>query len=508
MSQPKWNRQLGLAAALFALGSFAYWMEYSRKPKKEEAEELSKKVFQLKDVSVQTIQVSDGKQSFELICSDFARKLCKSGDSSKWQLNLPIKSKADDANVNSLISTLNHLNSSETIDLSSETPEKRAALLKEYGLDPGSLNGAGIRKVSVRTADAEIVAYLGATYPIGEGIFAAVETLPSGQKASGKIDESKVYVLPSYFKSSFEHDLTYWRDKKLLTFASHEIESFDLQSGKGRIQGTRKDGQWILKANKEEFAGDIENVDALLAGAAYLTAKNFAADKKDETKAKKELSGTKQALSLTLQKQKETVTLTFHQKSGAKTIFATASNMDPLFELDATALERLDKSIKDLRLAKLMTSVERFTAKRLEFSGKPFGAQPLVLENKDGKWLLSGKAEVSADQVQTSLDKLSGNRIKEFLPESSIPQGEKEGVTFRLSDEKTSGKREFVFWKNGEKLYARDLQSKRKEAFLIDNAVREALPWSPDFFKKPEAPEAKAPINPADGHSEHDGHNH
>jgi len=87
--QISWNRQLGLAAALFALGSLAYWLEYSHRPAKESADEQSKRVFHLKDTPIQSIKMHDGEKTIVLSCSDLSAKLCKPGDNSKWEIAEP-----------------------------------------------------------------------------------------------------------------------------------------------------------------------------------------------------------------------------------------------------------------------------------------------------------------------------------------------------------------------------------------------------------------------------------
>lgn len=513
ITQVSWKRQLILAAGLFALGTAAYWLEYKHKPKKEAEEEQSKKIFQLKEIQVQSMKLIDGAHRFEMVCSDLASKLCKSGDQSKWELTEPLKLKADDSNVNSLVSTLNNLNVSETIDLKEETPEKRAALLKDYGLDP-STRTASARQVQVLTPSGGQVLYLGQTHPIGESIFAVVENVASGQKPSGKVDENRVYLVPSYFKSSFDHDLTYWRDKKIITLASHDIESFQLSGSKvSGLSAVRKDGQWNLKVKNEDLAGDIENVDSLLSAVTYLTAKGFISENKKDDKAKAALKGLPSSLTLVLQKGKGTekeapvpVTLILYSGASGKggkdskdkdgKLYATASNLDPLFELESSAKERLDKSLKDLRLSKLVTSMDRFSAKKLEFSGKPLGPSLLILAQTDGKWETQpDKKEVANDKVQDTLDKISGNRIKDFLQGSAIPTGEQDGIKLSLGDEKET-KRQILFWKKGNDLYARDLGSKRNEAFLVDSAMKDALPWDRAFYdKKVEAP-APAPSPP------------
>ncbi len=505
MSQVNWGKQLGLAFALVVLGFLAYWVEFKQKPQKEEAEQASKKIVQLKDVSVKSIQVVNGSQTFELICSDFEQKLCKPGDNSKWQLEQPRKLKADDSNVNAVLSAINNVAVSDTIDLSTETPEKRAQLLKDYGLDEAGRSRKEARRLVLATPNApakETTIWLGETHPIGEGIFSQV---------SG--NESKVFVLPSHFRGNFEHDLTYWRDKKVLTLSGHEVAQFKLDSPKGKVEGTRKDGAWQLKSGAESVPGDLETIDSLLSGAAYLTARSFAADDKNSSAGRNALAGTSKAVSIEFTKEKpaegeKPVLLTFFRKGKDKAakVFATVSNLDPVFEVDSSNIDRFEKSAKDLRLTKLMTSMDRFTAKKLEFSSdKIYPA--IVLENKDGKWMMQATpassssdakaVEASNDKVQALLDRLTGNRIKDFVSAAKVPPGFEKGVSFILSDEKEPKKRHFIFWKSGDNLYARDMNQKSREALQVDNAVWEALPKDRDFFSSKPAATASPTSTPA-----------
>ena len=498
--QVNWTKQAILAGALLALGTTAYWLEFKHRPETESKEEQNKKLFNLKDVKVDSLTLNDGTgRSFQINCSSQSAQLCKPGDNSKWELALPVKLKADDSNVNALVSALNNLAVTETVDLKDDSAEKRATLLKEYGLDAATRAQSSTRRIEVATPQGTTVLYLGLHHPIGDSLFALTENVPAGQKATGKVDDSKVYLVPTYFKSNFDHDLTYWRDKKLMTASAHEIESFDLAGPKGLTSGIRKDGQWTLKSGKgEEFPGDIENIDNLLTAATYLTAKNFVADKKDDLKAKAALQGSRSVLTLVMRPEKgqakETptpLTLTLFQK-GTK-LYATVSNLDPLYELEPTALDRLNKEFKDFRLTKLITSMERFTAKRIEIAGKALGGgAPIVLKSADSKWTMEGeKTEPNSDKIQNLLDRLSGNRILEFS--SNVPAGETDGWNIKIADEKGELKRNLAFWKSGAKLYGRDLLSKRTEAFVIDPSVNEVLPKSRDHFMKKDVPPSPAP---------------
>lgn len=537
MFQVSWKRQLVLSLFLFLLGTGVYWLEFKHKPKKENLAELSKKVFPLKDVPVQSIRILDSKSSFELSCNDMAAKLCKSGDQSKWELKVPLKVKADDSNSNSVLSTLTNLTSTEVIDLREETSEKRTTILKEYGLDLASRKSATMRKIAIKTDKDESTAYFGSTHPIGEGIFVIVGK--GNPESDGVVDDSKVFLVPSYFKSNFEHDLTYWRDKKIITVAAHEIQSFKLTGSKVTLSAERKEGQWVLKTGKEELAGDIENIDSLLAGVTTLSAKGFRFENKTEVAAVTFLKGAKKILGLSLQKQAGAdksvpapFELAFYQKGlgpedskkpGAKTkekpmergkpgekpsasdvkYFAVVSNLDPLFEMEGSSKDKIDKSLKDLRLTKLITSMERFGAKRLEFSGSPIGPTPLIFTQKDGKWLNAENKEPNKDKILDTLDKLSGNRIKDYLTGSAIPTGENEGLKFTLGDDKSEKKRQIVFWKKGNDLYARDLLSIKKEALLVDSTIKDALPWDGNFFNsnepKPAAGQPSLPGAPVSG---------
>ena len=487
MSQISWYRQLGLALLLFGLGSGAIWLEYKHKPAQEALEEQGKKIFQLSDHNkedlIQSIALISPQKRVILNCAEGASRTCKPGDNSKWEILDPLKAKADDSNVNSLVSSLNNLKSTESINLKEETPEKKAALLKEYGLD--STSRKNTQQIRVKTAQGESTLYLGLTHPIGESIFAIVE--------KGNSNENSVYLIPTQFKSNLDHDLSHWRDKRLFSLSAQEIESFQIENPKGRFSAERKNGKWTLHAAQEELQGDIETVDSLLSTGVFLSAKSFLSDSKGDPKALSTLKGTSKVASLSIQQSKGTSKETpaplllnlFQKKDKGPTqhLYATVSNLDPVFEIDPSSLDRLNKSAKELRLSKLITSMDRFAAKHLEFSGTPIGPTSLKLSEKEGKWILeSNKKEASKEKVQELLDKLSGNRIKDFLKGTAVPSGSKEGLILTLEDEKSSSKRQFVFWKNGDLLYAKDLLAPKEEAFLVDKVLKDALPWNSTFF--------------------------
>lgn len=529
---PDWRKPLGLALALTVLGGGAIWYETSYRPKKDETEQAEKKIFQLKDVGVAELRLRHEGKTWKFKCLDDAKKLCKPGDQSKWQMLEPLQLKADDSNVNSILSALKNVQSQESIDLSKQTAEKKKQLLTDYGLPEEGRKAGIVREVELTDAEGKTRTFwLGATHPIGDGIFTVSST----------VGEGTVFVLPSHFKSHFERDLKYWRNKKLMALATADINQFSVQGGSGKVEGTRAEGHWNIKAagkaTAEELAGDNENIDSLLSAVANLTAKDFASEKKDSPEAKKALTGAKKVVTLTLQqkakKEGETptapLTLELFEKAGAKKedparLYAQLSSSDPLYELDAGAKKRLDKGLSDLRLSKLLSSLERYATKRIEFSGKAVGAKPLVVVSKEGKWQTDPKTEpedsFDTELVQKILDRLSGSRIQEFVDSKKSPAGETSGLKVTLfQDESGSKKREFTFWKSsdGKLAFARDLASKRPEVYKVDPAIEQALPSKAEFFVKAKTeakPDAKtttasnAPAPESKPHGKDDGHGH
>jgi len=427
--------------------------------------------------------------------------------------------------VNAFVSSLNTLNPTETIGMKEETAEKKSALLKEYRLDAESRKLG--KRIEVTTSQGTTVLYLGIIHPIGDSSFGILETSATAGKLPGKLDDSKVFLIPSFFRAHLEHDLTHWRDKKLLALGVHEIESYQYQ---GQSQGSqapfsaeRKEGQWILHSHGETLPGDSENNNNFLTAAVFLTAKNFISDQKTDAKAKAALKGFQPKITLTLQREKGSakeapapITLVLYSNKPTSTkkeskeskdgkVYATVSQADPLFEVDANSIERLTKTLKDLRLSKLITSLDRFSTKQIELSGTPIGSPALTLTQVEGKWVDSAdKAAVANDKVQDFLDKLSGNRVQEFLTgaaATAAAAGEKNALKVTFGDEKSPKKRELLFWEKDSALYGRDLNAERKEVLKIDTSIKSSLPWKRDFFKVVETPAAKDPLKGALPHS-------
>ena len=104
--------------------------------------------------------------------------------------------------------------------------------------------------------------------------------------------------MPTYFKANFEHDLTYWRDKKLLTASAHEIESFALKHPRLKSTAHAKTVNGLLTTAKdEELPGDIENIDNLLTAATFLYGQGLCLGQQDRRESQGRAQGCQAASS-------------------------------------------------------------------------------------------------------------------------------------------------------------------------------------------------------------------
>ncbi len=245
-----WNRQAFLAFLLFGLGSFTYWLEFNHRPAQEELDENTKHLFQLKDLTIEQVQLAaPGSPTVVLSCLDREAMLCHTQDRSKWEMQAPLQARADSGVVNSMLSGLASANPNETLDLKEESAEKKLKMLKEYGLDLEGLKKA--LRITVLTPQGRTTLYLGNKHPIGDTSFGWVENAqakdpkatpaqaPEGvsdaasnqQQVQVRLEDiTKVVLVPSFIRAHAEKSLSYWRDKKLLTLQMPEIEKVSFHS--------------------------------------------------------------------------------------------------------------------------------------------------------------------------------------------------------------------------------------------------------------------------------------
>lgn len=462
---PTFKTPLILSATLFVLGTTAYWLEFSKKPKDEEKKEVSKRVFNIKDKAISQIELTKNNQLITLKCTSDVTKLCKPGDNSQWQVTSPLQFAGDNSAITSLVSQLSTLSATETIDLSTETPEKRNSLIKDYGLDENTRLSAITTKIKVTMASGENrTMWYGGKHPIGDSLFVLAAT-------GDQVNLNSVYVVANSSRSAFEHPLSHWRDKKVLSLTLAEVIEFELSGGKNSsspITAKKDAGRWGVQYKNEQSNGDDDGIDSLLSSVVFLNAKGFAENNKSSKDAKKLLASSQPALKIKLKTKDKDYTLQFwlkkfkDGKKEASQVYVTSSTLDPVYELETTLIDRLDKGVNDLRQLRLLSSMDRFQVNSFTADSKN---AKLSVKKTDPQW----------PKVEKILDLFSGKVIQKthsgIKPDTETSLKIKIGIT-----EKPEA--EYLFWKSGTKVYGQDAKNLQKTTLELNPELLSLLPWT------------------------------
>lgn len=506
---PSYSKQLLLAVFLFVFGSVAYWLVYQKKPKEATNDADSKKVFVIGAARVKRLEIRGLKKespadaakknpkekappyllNVALECESMGEKLCKPEDNSKWDLVEPLHASAEDTTVNSLLRNLGNLTTSDTVDLSTETPEKRESLLKDYGLGSDQITKPEERRIKLVLDDGRaFTAYFGEKHPISDGSFALLATGANGEPSAS--DKTKVFVVPDWQISVFTQKTSYFRDKKIIGGNERDVIGFTVAVSKNngaKIEGSKdpKTTNWTLKSAGTETGGDLDSIEAVLSAANRLQAKDYAAERKDAPNGKKALAGAKLVYDLTMLYKDSTKRLRLYEKTNPKapsTIYATLDGVDPLFEIDPVQLNRVDQKFNDLRMKKLIAAADRFGVDGMQITVKGKTPWKETLKKIGHSWTTAGGMALQDKVTSGILDQLTSPIVTSF---KGVPPGSETLTIAFGTPEKPLGKDpayEIEFWKKDKQLFARDLRSKKREIVELRGDFASQLPWNEGFL--------------------------
>jgi hypothetical protein len=503
-SSVSWRTPAILALVLFGGGGAIYWYEYSKKPQLEERKEESKRLFPFGKETIESVELRGPKGTFRFKCAEVEKKACVPGTAANWVLESPLQVQADGANTNALVSALEKLVSENSFDLALETPEKKNRLLREYQLSPEDRSPEASRRITLRThSGAQFLAFFGDTNPINDQIY----TMTALEKDGKLQEDSKVLMVSSYFKTQFDHDLNYWRNKKILSFLAPDVVTIEHRSAKSKGLKLRREGSawWIKPSSGPELPGERENIESLLTALQFLTGSRVVVensrDPKSASAVRAALQGTQEFLSLKLGFRSSSGTEAASTPKGIELKFrrggtkekpralVQASGLDPLFELEVHQMEKLDKSLGDLQLSSILSSLERFEIKAMQIESKALGK--LELQDEAGQWKsLDGELKVDPGSVAKFLDGWSQTKIQSIqarvkAPESAIK------ITWR-DGPKGKTVQQIEAWVEKGRLMAHALDRHLGLSFLLspstDHPIEKLIPQNRDAFQAPASP--------------------
>jgi len=484
MKQPNWKTPLILSASLLVVGTFAYWLQYSHKPKEEKAETQLKKPLGLPsdDAQIAYFKIKSTTGLIEAKCDDIAKKKCKVSDDGHWTLTYPKTYPADTEAVKTFLKEVTGVLATETVDLSDEIPEKRKQLMDEYGLSPEKRTSMQSQFVELTLGNGtKLAAWFGNEHPIGDKTFVA-------RAVNGQVNDQTIFLISNFFKSNFGKTVTTFRDKKLFDFDRSTIAAFTAKTSSGKLSAVKKDQLWMING----FAGDYDRIETLLSAISQLKAIEFPENsilKGLRPVVTYDLTGNTKDSHFTLSLY-EKDTRAKDAKKGTppeKHYYATVGGKTDVYEVPALIRTQIDKSVSDLRNGLLLSQAEKVTTTRFQLEGKAYPA-PVVFEFKDGSWTAPAKTEkkIDGNNIPKLFDILTRSRVKAFV---APPSGKHlQELTLSMGDEKNPTRSHYLFFtiKKGkqERLYAKDLNSKMHEALELDDGIyKNALPFTPDSWK-------------------------
>jgi Domain of unknown function (DUF4340) len=224
----KW-RNLGIVALIFAaLGAYVYFYEIKGEKKREEAEEKTKKLFQIEDKDIVSLTIRAG-----------AEEIVLQKDKDIWNLINPIHTKADKYAADGLASDF----ASARIERTLDDPNLN---WKTYGLDSpavkitAKLNNGQTRELELGQKD--FTEY---------SVFARIP------------GQNKAVVIPVSLLNSATKKLFDFRDKSVLEFQRDQAKELAI-AVKGKEFDFEKSGDnWLVK-KPFQARGDRSEIDSII----------------------------------------------------------------------------------------------------------------------------------------------------------------------------------------------------------------------------------------------------
>lgn len=497
MKQPNWKTPLILSLVLAVGGTLAYWLEYSHKPKKEKSDTALKKplAIESEDTNVSKITFRGSKRFIEMVCDEMAQKKCSSKISGAWTLNTDPKLKGDSTNIASFLKTLHTMVATETVDLSDETPEKRARIIEEYGLSETKRNEPTTPMIELSLENGKkLTAWFGTEHPVGDKTFVL-------SAVDGKPNDTTVFLISNYLKTEVDKDLTFFRDKTIFNFNRSDVNTVSAKTRHGSFKAEKTDKKWKLQqAGKTYDSIDYERFETLLSTISQMNAKDFVAGSSTTA-----LNKAKSVATYELKTANEKIMLELFEKNTPssaampeghnehdghnhgeapktaenqiKTYLLKTSVRPDIVEVEAIVKNQLDKKVNDYRVTSFLSADTVKATTLLTLTGSKF-KNTVQLKLDAGKWVVTEGTldpkvfEIS--KISTLLETLEKTRIREFI--SPAVKGA-DHLTLVLANADKAPLFKLQFFKTKNELYLKNPDPQfSNEVFKLDHEMKNGLP--------------------------------
>ncbi len=419
-----------------ALGGFVYFYEVKHGKPRDEAAETGKPAFSFKREDVAAITLTRAGQ-----------KVVIENHEGKWVIDRPVRTSADQAAVDSLISDLAGARVERNINASVDE-------IKAYGLAAPTV----VVEVKLKSGEQHSIR-------LGAKDF-------SGLNVYGQIDAARdVALLGSSVLTSADKPLDDLRDRAVLGISQYEVSGLTLDNENGRITLAKNGVDWQITQPVEAPAEESE-VSSLLGEITSAKAVEIASETTEDL-GKYGLDKPKLTLIARLQGGEERV-LTLGSKSEER-YFAKNSAQPQIFKVESSLFDKLNTkpfNLRDKHVVKL--NKDELTSIRIKNPNLTMVAE----KNKEGKWIVKEPADKKDKEAQSwrIFDPLENNQATEILdkpPAAIVAKLRKPAVEIKLTGKDGKTTSLLVSAADGDSAYVR--VEGRPEIFKVGKQMAEGL---------------------------------
>ncbi len=367
----------GLIVAVVVLGGLTGTLYWSNHHKPAESTEVSA------DTPPKILAVKEADISrFDLKKNGADQVAGERNSSGQWRITSPTSLAADQGAVSSLLGTFSSLNSQRLV-------EEKAANLASYGLDAPKLE-FDLSEKDNKTQKL----LLGDDTPTGNGIYAKLDSDP------------RIFIMPSFDKTSIDKTANDLRDKRLLTLDPDKIRQVDLVAKKQEIAFGRNKEEWQI-VKPRPLRADGSQVDELVRA---LTDAKMELNVLDDPK--KTASAFDSATPVATAKlTAESGTQELQVRKNKDDYYAKSSAVGGTYKVASTLGQALDKNLDDFRNKKLF-DLGSDDPNKIEIRD---GTKSSFLTRSGEDWWSGSAKKMDPGAVQDLIDKIRDLSATKFV---------------------------------------------------------------------------------------------
>jgi hypothetical protein len=367
----------GLIVAIVVLGGLTgtlYWSNHHKPAESTEASaDTPPKILAVKEADI---------SRFDLKKNGVDQVAGERNSSGQWRITSPTTLPADQSAVSSLLGTFSSLNSQRLV-------EEKAGNLASYGLNAPKLE-FDLSEKDNKTQKL----LLGDVTPTGNGIYAKLD------------GDARIFIMPSFDKTSIDKTANDLRDKRLLTLDPDKISQVDLVEKKQEIAFDRNKDEWQI-VKPRPLRADGSQVDELVRA---LTDAKMELNVLDDPKkiASAFASATPVA---TAKLTAESGTQELQVRKNKDDYYAKSSAVEGTYKVASTLGQALDKNLDDFRNKKLF-DLGSEEPNKIEIRD---GTKSYFLTRSGEDWWSGNAKKMDPGTVQDLIDKIRDLSASEFV---------------------------------------------------------------------------------------------